>query len=152
MTTMRRARGFTLIELLVTMVIVAILAAIAVASYKQQVMDSRRTDARTAVLDLAGREERNFATSNTYSTTPAQLGYTGAAFPVTVGSGYYQINVAVVPGSVVAGVGVPASYTITATPVAGTSQASDTQCTSFTLTSTGVQGATGTNAANCWTQ
>ncbi|HXQ63673.1 MAG TPA: type IV pilin protein [Steroidobacteraceae bacterium] len=141
-----RALGFTLIELAVTMTIIAILAAIAFASYRSQVLDSRRTEARTAVLDLAGREERNFATSNTYSTTPAQLGYTGAAFPVTVGSGYYQVTVAVVAGVA----GTPATYTITATPL-GT-QVSDTQCTSFTLTSTGVQSATGTNAANCWTQ
>ncbi|HXQ31290.1 MAG TPA: type IV pilin protein [Steroidobacteraceae bacterium] len=141
-----RARGFTLIELVVTMVIVAILAAIAVASYRSQVLDSRRTEARTAVLDLAGREERNFATSNVYSAVPTQLGYTGAAFPVTVGSGYYEVTVAVVAGVA----GTPATYTITATPL-GT-QANDTQCTSFSLTSTGLQSATGSNAANCWTQ
>ena len=46
--------GFTLIELMVTVAIVGILATIAATSYQSQVMKSRRTDARTALLDLAG--------------------------------------------------------------------------------------------------
>ena len=62
-----RARGFTLIELMITIVVGVILMIIAVSSYGTQVRKSRRTDAKTAVLDLAGREERNFSTTNTYA-------------------------------------------------------------------------------------
>ena len=109
-----RSRGFTLIELVVAILIIAILGTIALSSYVNQSRKSRRTEARTALLDLAGREERNFSTTNVYSSTPSQLGYTGAAFPVTVGAGYYTVNVnvtAAVPG------GALATYLITATAI-----------------------------------
>ena len=52
------SRGFTLVELMVVIVIASILMAIAVPSYKNSIRKSRRTDAKTALLDLAGREER----------------------------------------------------------------------------------------------
>src|SRR5580704_15283418 len=83
--------GFTLIELMVTVAIVAILATIATASYTSQIQKSRRTDARSALLDLAGREEKLFSTTNAYSQTGSDLGY--GAFPLNIGSGYYSINV-----------------------------------------------------------
>jgi type IV pilus assembly protein PilE len=140
-----RARGFTLIELVVTMLVVATLAAVAVASYRSQVRKSRRTDAKTALLDLAGREERNFSTTNAYTAVPAQLGYTGA-WPLSVGSGYYTVTVAVTAGAP----GVPATFNVTATAVGD--QASD-KCTSYYLDQTGVQasnGSTTTDALNCW--
>ncbi len=54
-------KGFTLIELMVTIMVAAILAAIAVPSYTSQIRKSRRTEARNAVLDAAAREERLFA-------------------------------------------------------------------------------------------
>jgi len=47
--------GFTLIELMVTVAIVTILATIAVTSYTSQIQKSRRTEAKSALLDLAGR-------------------------------------------------------------------------------------------------
>jgi type IV pilus assembly protein PilE len=145
-----RARGFTLVELSITMLIVGVLAAIATASYFNQVRKSRRTEAKTAILDLAGREERGFATLNAYSQTASQLGYTGT-FPVAVGSGYYTINVTCGPAAsncAPTGAGVQATFTITATPVGD--QTKDGQCTSFSVDQTGSQSATGTDAANCW--
>src|SRR5437016_7599183 len=66
-----RAAGFTLVELMVVVAIATILFAIAVPSYITYVRQSRRTEARTAVLDLAGREERFFSTNG--------AAYTGAA-------------------------------------------------------------------------
>src|ERR1700739_5017132 len=91
-----RPAGFTLVELMVGVAIATILCAVAVPSYMTYVRQSRRTEAKTAVLDLAGREERFFSTNGaTYASTPANLGYTGAAFPVTVGSGYYRLSVCI---------------------------------------------------------
>lgn len=154
-----RTPGFTLIELMVVVAIATILFAIAIPSYMTYVRQSRRTEARTAVLDLAGREERFFSTNGAlYASTPANLGYTGAAFPVTIGSGYYQLTVCIAtvagatPGCDPNG-GAPTapSYYITATPVAGQTQAADAQCTSFSVDSTGAQFATGSSGtAYCW--
>ncbi|PZX29507.1 putative TYPE 4 fimbrial BIOGENESIS TRANSMEMBRANE pilE-related PROTEIN [Cupriavidus phytorum] len=142
----RAAAGFTLIELMITVAIAAILAAIAYPSYTEHVRKSRRTDAKTALLDLAARQERLFSTQNVYGGTPAALGYAGDAFPVAVQSGgqaYYQLTVVA---------GNPAtSYTATAAPVGP--QAGD-DCGSYTLNHLGLQGNTGMRAgvasAQCW--
>jgi type IV pilus assembly protein PilE len=142
----RRAdsRGFTLIELMVVVVIASILVAIAIPSYKSSIRKSRRTDAKTALLDLAGREERFNSTNGSYTNVAANLGY--AALPSVVGGGYYTINVA----APVAGTATTvASFSITATPVVGSDQAKDTACGAFTLTSTGLQSVSGA-ATDCW--
>ncbi len=143
----KRALGFTLVEMMVVVVIASILLAVAVPMYQAQVRQSRRTDAKTALLDLAGREERYFSTSNTYSNTAATLGYT--AFGIPVGSGYYQLNT---PTITAAAGNVPASYTLTATAI-GT-QTADTSCQTFTVTSTGLQtsadGGGNDTTAICW--
>ena len=93
------ASGFSLIELMIALAIAAILAAIAIPMYQKQVQKSRRTDARTAVLDLAGREERYLSVQASYTNVPANLGYapvgSAATFPITIGSGYYQLTVTV---------------------------------------------------------
>lgn len=153
-----RLAGFTLVEVMVVVAIVTILFAVAVPSYMSYIRQSRRTEARTAVLDLAGREERFYSTNGAaYSTVNANLGYTGAAFPVTVGTGYYQITVCVPANSnCTAGLGMPnppaaPSYTVVATPVAGQTQVNDAQCTAFAVDSTGQQWAAGTGGtAYCW--
>src|SRR5512146_2679908 len=84
-----RAQGFTLIELMITVVVAAILMSVAFPLYQHQMRESRRTDARSALSDLAGREERYYAINNVYTNSATNLGYT--AWPQTVGSGYYQI-------------------------------------------------------------
>jgi type IV pilus assembly protein PilE len=139
--------GFTLIELMVTVGIVTILATIAVTSYTSQVQKSRRTEAKSALLDLAGREERLFSTTNVYSSDEAYLGYaTAAGTPMTnmpFGNGYYTLTATVANP--------PTSYVLTATPVAGQSQANDTQCGSFSVNQLGVQTVSGTyTVAQCW--
>jgi type IV pilus assembly protein PilE len=146
--------GFTLIELMIAVAIVGILATIAATSYQRQVMQSHRTDARTALLDLAGREEKLFSTTNAYSAIPSVLGYgtatTAVSFPVgsSNGTNYYNVLITTPdpaqPGNL-------NSYTMTATPIAGGPQAADTTCTSLTVNQLGQQTATPVpNAATCW--
>jgi type IV pilus assembly protein PilE len=136
------SKGFTLVELMIVIVIVAILAAIAVPGYTNQIRKSRRTEARNALLDAAAREERFYATNNAYSTASSDLGY-GAAWPTSVGSGYYSLGAACTSGAPCT------AYTLTATAIS--TQVKDTSCTTLTLTSVGVQGSTGTaTAATCW--
>jgi type IV pilus assembly protein PilE len=143
----RRICGFTLIELMVTIVVLAIIVGIAVPSYQQQVRKSRRADARNAVLDLAGREERFLSISNSYSQIPADVGY--AIFPATVNNGYYQLNVTVPDPNQP---GVTPSYIITATSFGP--QVADTDCAQFTVNQLGQQAALTTggapNTVTCW--
>jgi len=149
----RAAAGFTLVELLVTIIVATILISISVPAYQNQVRKSRRTEAKTALLDLAAREERFFSTNSAYTANVAALGFSGASWPVTVGSGYYQLTLCVgatLPCSTAAAAGSTATgavYTLTATPVSTSPQSKDTSCASFTLDNTGAQSAT--NAA-CW--
>jgi type IV pilus assembly protein PilE len=150
----RPAGGFTLIELMVVVAIATILFAIAIPSYTTYIRQSRRTEAKTAVLDLAGREERYLSTNPTaYTDVPANLGYTGA-WPIVVGSGYYQLTVCS-PACLPSAIATAPSYTVTATPVAGQSQVNDTQCNSFSVDSVGQQYADGSGGAAvatpyCW--
>ncbi len=147
-------RGFTLIELMITVLVLAILSVIAIPIYEHQIAESRRTDARTAVLELAAREERYYATNNAYTDIPADLGYGTAQspvqWPVTVGSGYYEVTATVPDPNIAA-----PSFLITAVPVPGGTQAQeDTSCASFTVDSTGAQAATDSSGSSststCW--
>ena len=146
-----RSAGFTLIEMMVTAVIATILLCIAIPSYKSQMLKSRRTEARIALLDLAGREERLYSTTNTYSQMPADLGYGGAQFPVVVGNGYYTLNVTAQPAGATSGTS-PATFAITATPT-GT-QVDDAQCATLTVYNTGKLAAADSGGADtsqvCW--
>jgi type IV pilus assembly protein PilE len=144
--------GFTLIELMIVVVIIAILASIAVPAYTNSVRKSRRTEAKTAIMDFGAREERLYATQNVYSTDPGALGYTaaGGSWPVSTGK-YYQIELPVITAAALTATGTtPATFTVTVDPSAGSPQSSDTACATFTLTNTGLQGATGTNPTSCW--
>lgn len=149
----RAATGFTLVELLVTIIVATILISIAIPSYQNQVRKSRRTEAKTALLDLAAREERYASTNSAYTADVAKLGFSSANWPVTVGSGYYQLAICVgasLPCSTPVASGSTANgavYTLTATPVSTSPQSKDTSCATFSLDNTGAQ--TATNAA-CW--
>lgn len=144
-----RALGFTLIELMITVVIASILMSIAFPLYQHQIRESRRTDARSALLDLASREERYYAMQSVYSSTATDVGYTG--WPETVGSGYYQISA---PNITAATATTTATFSVTATPIAGKGQDQDSDCASFTVKSSGQESST--NSANadssaiCW--
>lgn len=142
-----RTRGFTLVELMVTCVVLAIIVGIAMPAYTQQVRKSRRADARNAILDLAGREERFLSVANSYSQVASDMGY--GAFPVLVNNGYYNLTVAV-PDPAYVGNG--PSYIITATPTGA--QAGDSDCATFTVNQIGKQVALNSggadNTATCW--
>jgi type IV pilus assembly protein PilE len=160
--TYRYSRGVTLIELMIVVVIASILMAIAVPSYTSYVLRSHRVEAKTALLDLAGREERFFSTSvngANYSALNTDLGYQNP-FPTTVGSGYYTVSLCAMgpnPGEVGAcpvTTQTAPGYEIEAVPVVGSTQASDTQCGKFAVDNTGQQWAwTAAGVPNtqyCW--
>jgi type IV pilus assembly protein PilE len=149
----------TLIELMVVVVIATILMSIAVPSYMSQVRQSRRIEAKTALLDLAGREERYFSTSvnsANYSQTWTDLGY--PAGTTTVGSGYYTVTICAIGPGMAAGCPPSAQaapgYAITAVPAPASTQLYDKQCQSFSVDNTGKQwafdSAGNDNTPYCW--
>ena len=154
-------RGFTLLELLVVVVIATILMSIAVPSYMTQIRQSRRTEAKTAILDLSGREERYLSTNPAgYTNTPALLGYAGFGVGNPIGNGYYYLTVCspatatCVPGLNMPNPPAAPSYTIVASPVPGQSQVKDLQCQLFAVDAAGQQYAVDSNGNDqtkyCW--
>ena len=153
----RRAnqRGFTLIELMIAVAIIGILLRLAVPAYLNSIKKTRRVDAKTALLDLAQREERYLSTANIYTTSAPVLGYSSgtvtASAPMSVlsgGTAYYQMSV-VVPDPAATSTSSP-SFAATALRIG--SQTGDTLCGDYTITNTGKQTvANATNsAADCW--
>jgi type IV pilus assembly protein PilE len=123
---MKKHKGFTLIELMVTIVIVAILASIAIPSYRQYVIRGNRTAAQAVMMEIATRQQQFFVANRTYATT-AQLGF---ALPPEVAANYdFEIDVLEGP---------PPGFEITFEAIG--SQESDGE---LTLTSEGVKGPAG---------
>jgi type IV pilus assembly protein PilE len=136
-----RIAGFTLLELMIAGAILAILAAIAYPSYSQSIINGRRADGKTALMNLANHMEQYYAQNNTFAT--ATIANVGSA--VASDQGYYTLTIP--PATLTAN-----SYTIQATR-AGV-QTADTHCGDLTLTSAGVKGivnyASGYTVALCW--
>jgi type IV pilus assembly protein PilE len=121
----RRVRGFTLVELMVTCGILAILAAIAVPSYTVYVKKSRRGDAEAALMDIAQREQQYLLDARAYAPDLVSL---GTAVPAEI-TAYYAI-------AINAPAGAPPTFTVSATPIAGSPQAGDY---TLTLDNTGLK-------------
>ena len=68
----RAGAGFTLIELMIVVAVVAILAAIAVPSYQEQVRKSRRAQAKADIVEYVQMAERFFTVNNTFRLRPAR--------------------------------------------------------------------------------
>lgn len=143
-----RSAGFNLIELMVAVVIVAILSKVALSSYHNSVAKTNRQAAKTALLDLAAREERFYSLNNSYSATPSDLYGTGASatlFPMNVPSTGPALYTIQAPTIVAPATGSPGTFTITAAPAGG--QVGDA-CGSFIINSAGQQTVSGTGS--CW--
>lgn len=61
-----RRSGFTLIELLIVMVAIAILAAIAIPGFAEAIKRVKRTEGRSALLQLMQQQERYYSLNTTY--------------------------------------------------------------------------------------
>jgi type IV pilus assembly protein PilE len=138
----KRTIGFTLLELLMALAVLAILAAIAYPSYRQSIINGRRADGSTALLDLANRMEQYYAQNNTFATATVAAGV--AATDVLTSNvsaqGYYTVSIEAQAAN---------TYTIRASRAGA--QTVDTLCGDFKLTSAGVKIVTGTFAvARCW--
>ena len=145
----KRQTGMTLIELMIVVIVLGIIIAIGVPSYRGYIIRANRVDGTSALLRLAANRERFYMQNNTYASN-AQL---AAALPAGLGiaatdHGYYNLTIAA------AGAGLAVGYTATATAVAGESQGSDADCWTYTINEMGLrtaatQGAVD-NTAVCW--
>ena len=130
------ARGFTLIEMMVTLVVVAVLAAIAVPSYQSSVRKARRADGMDAAMGVQQAQERFRSNNTSYATT-----LTAISQPATSTGGYYGVALSAVSA---------AGYTLTLTGVSGSTQASDTGCSTLTVAVT--NGSPVTTPTACWSK
>jgi type IV pilus assembly protein PilE len=141
---MKKQLGFTLLELMIVVAVIAILAALALNSYRNQIRKSKRAEAKQVVSDLALRQEKWRLNNATYTSTLGSggLGYSGGAgsLATKTPSGYYNITLST-PAATPVCLGNGAtpsninSFRVTATAPSGSEQAADTGCSTIVLTS-----------------
>jgi len=170
----RRATGFSLIELMFVVAIVGVIAMVAIPSYQRSVQKNNRAVAKARMAQAAQMLERFYSDNNTYFVIK-NTGSCAVATSTTAanGDGFMKL---VVPGWNCSGSNTvysgsnnettsvytitltsdsttgPNAFTLTATPLSGSSQAGD-KCGNLTLTNAGVKGITGTSpttVADCW--
>lgn len=143
----RGSRGFTLIELMIVVALIGILAAVALPSYFGSLRKTRRADAVAMTSQIQQAQERWRATCPSYATLiptanagDCVTGTSGLAIAAVAGARYtYALSAVSATG-----------YTLTATAVAGGSQASDTGCTALVMTVTA--GVAVQTPAQCWSR
>ncbi|TXH06076.1 MAG: type IV pilin protein [Nevskiaceae bacterium] len=136
--------GFTLIELIIAMMAIGILTAIAYPSYTKYVSRGRRVDATATLMQDAQILERCYTQYFAYNSANCPT------LSTTSPLGYYKISLTATAST----------YTLSATPVSGGAQASDSACTAFSINNTGGRCSTGTSGnnncsadtlgGNCW--
>ena len=125
-------RGYSLIELLVTGMLVALLTAIALPSYRQVVLRAQRNDARLALLRIQAQQERHYLQFQRYT---ADLEASPAAGGLGVGrrsqDGHYALTLELT--------GNGQGFRAVARPAPGGPQQSDRECTSLSIDETGLR-------------
>ena len=127
----QKSKGFTLIEVMIVVAIVGILAAIALPSYRSYIVRAARVEAQTELLELASLQEKIFLNSNpnqyAISVTGAYNGTATGGLGRASGrtkDGRYALGLFAAVGG--AALAAPAqTFVLTASPVAGTTQAGD---------------------------
>ena len=139
---MKRCRGFTLLELMVTCVIIAILMAIAIPSYSSHALSSKRTEAKSALMNVLQMQEKYRANCEQYA---GQLGSADScvagnytlALSSQSDSGLYALSLSNASGT-----------QFTATATAQGSQQADTACLSLVLSQ--INGTVTQSPSSCW--
>lgn len=125
-------KGFTLVELMVTVMIVGILAAFALPTFKDYTKKARWAEARAALIQASMNMEREFSTNNIYSGATV-----GVTIPQKSDSKNYTLSFEELEDH---------SFTIIATP-----SVPDPECNVFSITQASEKGASGTlSDEKCW--
>jgi type IV pilus assembly protein PilE len=144
----RENYGFTLIEVLTAIVVLGVLAAIAIPSWRTHLLRARRGDAAAALIAVQKAQDAFFGSQARYAdaaqlTTPAPGGLGLAA---TSGHGFYRIGIATSADGL--------EYTATASIVAAAGQADDTRCVALSIDHFGLRRAVDSDGndrtPDCW--
>lgn len=157
---MKPQRGFTLIEAMIVVVLVGIIAAIAIPSYREYIIRSQRSAARQVLVEAAQYLERVHTFSGCYNYADTASCVAGAGSATVVPSTLQRSPAEGRASYLVTWTLASGSYTLTAIPcsAAGGSCPSgadtsfnDPACGLLTLTQTGLRGASGSGGvATCW--
>lgn len=137
-----RHRGFTLIELMISIVVLAILASIAIGSYRSSVLRANRTDATTTLLRISMAQEKYFLQNSTYTTDLASAAPTGLGLSATSPMGYYTLAVTAGPTGSIA-----TSWKVTATAT-GAQLKDVAACQTLSIDGEGTR--TPADSSGCW--
>ena len=136
-----KTSGFTLIELMITVAILAIIAAVAIPSYSSYVDRGKRAEARTALLDIAARQERYYSNNRQYADQLSKLRMSGTKSE----NGYYTLSVALGAAGTATG-----SNTQTFRATARPSGWTDDKCGDLGIDETGAKTQSLGDRALCW--
>jgi type IV pilus assembly protein PilE len=139
--------GFSSMELMTVLATLALLAAFQYPSYIESMRKAKRTEGRSALMQLMQQQERYYSQHTTYIAFSAAASngfkwYSGES----PGTSSYEISASACKGDVIQN-----CVTLVAQPGAANVNRSyeDNPCGSLTLTSNGVQAATG-SSTSCW--
>lgn len=119
-------------ELMIVFAMVAILVSVALPGFRQQILDTRRSDAQQLLLATASRLERCFTLTGSYD---------GPCTLRTVSrEGFYSLNAE----------RTDLTYILSAVPNASGGQTRDTDCATLVLDHIGRKSATGPLDDDCW--
>ena len=139
-------RGVTLIELMTVLVVIAILASIAVPSYRSYLLRAQRSEATTVLLHIQSAQEKYFVQNNVYATDLSAASPVGLGISAATVHGYYDIALLSLDGG--------SGYRATASARAGGGQRDDSHCVKFSIDHNGLKSATDSADADaaleCW--
>jgi type IV pilus assembly protein PilE len=144
----RSDSGFTLLEVLTAIVVVGVLAAIAIPSWRTHLLRARRGDATAALIELQRAQDAFFGRRARYAdstrlTAPVPDGLGLAA--VSAG-GFYRIEMATSADGL--------NYNATARVVATAGQSDDTRCVALSIDHVGQRRAVDSEGndrtPDCW--
>lgn len=146
---------------MIAVVIVAILATIAVPSYREYILRANRTVAKSGLAEVVSRQASYQAETKRYALKFSKLGWSqdntlylnreGNLSETQTSDSIYAVTLkggatsATCPAS---GSPTATAFTVVATPIGG--QADDTKCGAMCLSSVGIKAAAGSDASDCW--